>query len=68
MERAFWIVLLLKTFGQMFQIPGQISLDETDLVVVKGLINQEVLPKCVNEETSIERHSYNSQVNKSPQL
>ena len=42
-------------------------LDDTHLVVVKGLIRQ-VPPKCVSEESSTERHSYNRQVNRSPQL
>ena len=44
-----------------------IPLDETHLVVVRELIHQ-VSPKCVNEESSTERRSYNRQVNRSPQL
>ena len=45
-----------------------VPLDETHLVVVRGLIHQEVSPKCVNEESSTERGSNNRQVNRSPQL
>ena len=30
-------------------------------------LHQEVSPKCVNEESSTERRSYNRQVNRSPQ-
>ena len=43
-------------------------LDETHLVVVRGLIHQEVSPKCVNKESLTERHNYNHQVNRSRQL
>ena len=43
-------------------------LDETHLVVVRGLIHQEVLPKCVNKESLTESHNYNHQVNRSRQL
>ena len=43
-------------------------LDETHLVVVRGLIHHEVSPKCVNEESSTDRRSYNRQVNRYPQL
>ena len=43
-------------------------LDETHLVVVRGFIHQEVSPKCVNEESSTDRRSYNRQVNRYPQL
>ena len=43
-------------------------LDETHLVVVRQLIHQEVLRKCVNEETSTEHRSYNHQVKRSCQL
>ena len=43
-------------------------LDETHIAVVRGLTHQEALPKCVNEESSTERRSYNRQVNRSPQL
>ena len=45
-----------------------VPLDETHLAVVRGLIHQEVSPKCVNEESSTERHSYNRQVNRSSPL
>ena len=45
-----------------------VPLDETHLAVVRELIHQEVPPKCVNEESSTERRSYNRQVNRSPQL
>ena len=45
-----------------------VPLDETHSVVVGGLIHQEVSPKCNNEESSTERHRYNRQVNRSPQL
>ena len=38
------------------------------LAVVRELIHQDVSPKCVNEENSTERRSYNRQVNRSPQL
>ena len=47
---------------------GYSPLDETHLVVVRELIYQEVSPKYVNEESSTERHSYNRQVNRPPQL
>ena len=47
---------------------GRPQPDETHLVVVRGFIHQEVSPKYVNEESSIERCSYNCQVNRSPQL
>ena len=43
------------------------SLDETHLVVVRGLTNQP-LPKYVNEESSTGWRSYNRQVNRSSQL
>ena len=43
-------------------------LDETHLIMVRGLIHQEVSPKCVNEESSIEHRTYNHQVNRSLQL
>ena len=42
--------------------------DETHLVVVRGLIHQEVSPEYVNKESSTERCSYNRQANRSPQL
>ena len=42
-------------------------LDETRLLL-RGSVHQEVSPKCINEETSTERRSYNCQVNGSPQL
>ena len=45
-----------------------VPFDETHLVLVRGLINQEVSPKCVNEESSTKRRSDNRQVNRSPQL
>ena len=51
-----------------YQITVLIPLDETHLVVVRGLIKKEVSPKCVNKESSTERRSYNRQVNRSPQL
>ena len=52
-----------------YQITVLIPLDETHLVLVRGLIKKEVSRKCVNkEESSTERRSYNRQVNKSPQL
>ena len=35
-----------------------LPLDKTHLVVMRGVIHQEVSPKCVNEETSTERCSY----------
>ena len=43
-------------------------LDETHLVVVRGLTHQDVLPKCVNEESPTGWRSYNRQVNRSSQL
>ena len=45
-----------------------LPLDETHFVVARRRIHQEFSPKCVNEESSTERHSYNRQVNKSLQL
>ena len=39
-----------------------VSLDETHLVVVSGLIYKNVSTKCVKEESSTERRSYNHQV------
>ena len=45
-----------------------VPLNETDLVLVSGLIHQEVLLKWVNKESSTECHSYDHQVNTSPQL
>ena len=35
-----------------------LPLDKTHLVVMRGVIHQEVSPKRVNEETSTERRSY----------
>ena len=52
----------------IFYVQGKFPLDETHLVLVKGLIHQEVSPKCVKEKSSNERRSYNRQVNRSPQL
>ena len=49
-----------------FKLYNQHSLDETHFFVVMGLMHQEVSPKCVNEEISTERRSYNSQVNRYP--
>ena len=43
-------------------------LDETHLVVVRESIHQDVSPKSVNNESSIERRSYNRHVDRSPQL
>ena len=43
-------------------------IDKTHLVVAKGLIHQDVSPKCFNEESSTERRSYNRQVKRSPPL
>ena len=39
----------------------------SNLVIVRGLIHQEVSPKCANEESSTERRSCNRQANRSPQ-
>ena len=50
------------------KVEYQFSLDETHLIVVRGLIHQEVSPRCVNEESSTERRSHKCQVNRSPQL
>ena len=47
---------------------GHTEYDQTHLVVVRGLIHQEVLTKSINEKSSIERRSYNRQVNRSSQL
>ena len=49
-------------------LASKYHLDETQLIVVRGLIHQKVSPNCVNEESSTERRSYNCQVNRSPQL
>ena len=49
-------------------ITALLPLDETYFVAVRGLIHQEVSLKCVNEESSTERRSFNRQVNRSPQL
>ena len=38
-----------------------LPLDETHLVVVRGFIHREVSTKCVNKESSTERHSDNRQ-------
>ena len=43
-------------------------LDKIHLVVVTVLFHQEVSPKCVNEEASTKRRSYNHQVNRFPGL
>ena len=40
-----------------FYIAEEVPLDETHLVVVRGLIHQKVSPKCVNEDSSTERRS-----------
>ena len=50
----------------MFTYP--VPLDDTHLVMVRGLIHQDISPKCVKEESSTERRSYKRQVNRSPQL
>ena len=39
-----------------------LPLDETHLVVVRGLPTKKFQPKCVNEESSTERRSYNRQL------
>ena len=46
----------------------QHPLNESNFVMMRGLIHQEVSPKCVNEENSTECRSYNRHVNRSPQL
>ena len=43
-------------------------LDENRLVLVKEFIHHEVSSKCISEESSTERRSYNRQVDRSPQL
>ena len=45
---------------------GTHILDETHLVMVRGLIRQAVSLNCVSEESSTERRSYIRQVNRSP--
>ena len=55
-------------FWKSSEAAKQHPLDESHLAVVRGLIQQEVSPKCLNKESSNERRSYNRQVNRSPQL
>ena len=57
-----------KMYSHDFHTSNSLPLDETHLVVMRGPIHQEVLPKCVNEESSTERRNYNRQVNRSPQF
>ena len=45
-----------------------VPLDQTHLATVRGLINQEVSPKCINEDSSAESYSFNRQVNRPPKL
>ena len=71
-----WIKVTKVSFGlaQRFaalQLPSftlALLLHETHLVVVRGLIHQDVSPKSVNEESSTEPRSYNRQVSRSLQL
>ena len=64
-------LLLFQSTSSFFTVNLDIKtflFDETHLALVRGLIHEEVSPKCVKEESSTERRSYNRQVNRSPQL
>ena len=62
-EKSITRYMFLHRGGERMYHP----LDETHLVL-RGFAHQEVSPKCISEETSTERRSYNRQVNGSPQL